>query len=900
MKLNSYTNKPNITLTQNLVFENEYFSYLKQISREEEEQNLMSQSNQPSLFKMKEISIIQNKYTKNYAWSIELRFPLKNGSDEIFNSLSKTDNQITELEKQLCLGDTKTNFENEELQNLRRYYFQDKQNEQLNRLVFSYPKSEQEINKPLIDDEISQLQTNLQRQGYFSLQNDQTQEISFQMFGNSLTELGDLVKLDQLLKAWKKQLSNIKIFQIDLTNLNKKTTLLSLFRYLISIKSNVVYIKENEYRTKNKKIAKQKGIKNSEVFEILDEAFQICLKNTNLQMLEINSFNSITFESFLSAMTNVNLTLSNICSLSLKIQNIDVEQQQLCTFFSCLNEFQYLQYLTLCNLNISEQETLNSLNSVLKKQKQVNLQIIYLTDSVDLTFNFEQAQHLNLEIDLVESQLTKKQQLNLFASISRAKQLKYIELNVYHDQGQYKEIVEEQQQSNNQKFNLKENKKIRGAGQKIDKINKQNKSKKPKQKAALDTENLKIEDFVIDDYDLLELFQDTPTQIEFYEANIKYNPMVLRILLLQIKNSQEIKNVGIYFKEQKYQQQFQCKKEEYNQNKENKSSKLVAQVEEIEIDFQDLSRNLKYCQKLDFFNLQHDCFKFQYSKIVKDMNLYSLKFQIMPKDSEHKQVLIFKNQFSFDFEKLKRVSITSPYHIDDLMIIDKVCQQLTNSPKVESIKLKFFDDYSTKICREKQNFDYGNIQFFNRLANLKYLENLDLDIPINQNILDSLSNFLITSQSLKCLTFCRNLYYYEHETDYTKFFQAMKKCKALQLIDLDLQIEKINIYQEVCLDTYEKLKLKLFYSPFSDFIQSTKNRISYVNYHEEILNKEALLMILSSLKNQKEIFYFQFEEKFLKKLCKENDLDKLLQKCIQKGQITNKNIFPYSIYFCDN
>ncbi|KAL4462076.1 hypothetical protein ABPG74_000921 [Tetrahymena malaccensis] len=900
MKLNSNANKPNITLTQDQVFENEYFNYLKQISREEESSQ-MSQSNEPSLFNMNEISIIQNKYTRNYTWSIELFFPLKNGFDEIFNSLSKIDNKITELEKQLCLGENNTEIDYEELQNLRRYYFQDKQNEQLNKLVFNYPKSEQEKNKPLIDDQISQLQTNLKSQGYFRLENDQTQEIQFNMFGSSLTESGDLVKLDQLLRIWKKQLQNIKIFQIDLTNLNKKTTLLSLFRYLISIKSNVVYIKENEYRTKNKKIANKKGIKNSEVFEILDEAYQICLKNTNLQLLEITSFNSITFESFLSAMTNVNLALSNICSLSLKIQNIDVEQQQLCTFFSCLNEFQYLEYLTLDSLNISEQEALNSLNSVLKKQKQVNLQISYLSDSVDLTFNFEQAQHLNLEIDLAQSQLTKKQQLNLFASISRAKQLKYIEMNVYHDQGQSKEEVEEQQQSNNQKYNLKENKKIAGTGQKLSKINKQNKSKNQKSKVTLTTENLKIEDFEIDDNNLLKLFQDTPTQLEFYKVNIKYNPMILRIIFLQLKNSQEIKNVDIYFKQQQQQQQSsKNKKEENDLNKLNKLSKQAAQVEELEIDFQDLSRNLKYCQKLDLFKLQHDCFKFEYYKIVKDMNLYSLKFQIMPKDSEHKQVLIFKNQFSFDFEKLKRVSITSPYHIDDLMIIDQVCQQLTNSPKVESIKLKFFDDYSTKICREKQNFDYGNIQFFNRLANLKYLENLDLDIPINQNILDSLSNFLIASQSLKCLTFCRNLYYYEHETDYTKFFQAMKKCKTLQLIDLDLQIEKINIYQEVCLDTYEKLKLKLFYSPFSDFIQSTKNRISYVNYHEEILNKEALLMLLSSLKNQKEIFYFQFEEKFLKKLCKENDLDKLLQKCIQKGQITNKNIFPYSIYFCDN
>ncbi|KAL4483639.1 hypothetical protein ABPG72_006705 [Tetrahymena utriculariae] len=905
MKLNSIVNKSFNSLTQDQIFEKEYLNYLKQLSKEED-LNLMSEIAEPQLFKINEISSIKENLIYNKRQLLEQHFPIKNGFDEIFNSLNNLDSKIAKLEKQLCIGENDNGIEDEELQNQRKDYFQDKHRIQLNSLDFSYPKQNVEEKKQsynryrrthLINAQILQFSDDLYQQSSFQFYNGQKQQIQFHMQGESLNGTGLLVKLDQSLNALKKQLQNVKMFTMNLQNMNKKTTFLSLLRYLISIKSNILCIQEVESRTRNKNIAKKKGLKNSETFELLDEAYQICLKNRNLQSLEITSFNSIAFESFLSAMTNVDLTFSNICFLSLKIKDINVEQQQLCTFFSCLNELQYLQHLTLNNLNISEQETINSMNQVLKKQKYLNIQISYLTDSVDLNFNFEQAQYLYLEIDLAESQLTKKQQLNLFSSLCQTKHLTYIKLNVYHDQGQ-SNAEEQQQQKNNLASNQQENKKIKGVSQKVNKINNQSYSKKQKKgKVTKETENSSKEDFEIKDEDLLK-FQDTCNLLEFYDVQIKYNPLMLKILLLQLKNSQHLKEMEVNFrkyKNQKAYENYQETKEENNKNKQ--QPKQEAEQEELEMDLQDLTRNLKNCQKLNLFKLNHECINFEYFRIVKDIDLYSLILQIMPKDSQHKQALLFKNQFNFDFEKIKRVNITSPYDIDDLIIIDKLCKSFSNSPKVESIKLKLFDDYSTKICREKQNFDYGNIKFFNRLANLKYLENLYLDIPINQNILDSLTNLLSDNQNLKCLSFSRNLYYYQPDTDYTKFFQAIKKCQSLSLIDLDLQIEKINIYQQVCLDNYEQLKVNLFYQPFSDFILSAKRRTLYVNYHEEILNKQSYFMILSSLKSQKEVIYFTFEEKILKQLCKESELDKLLQKCIQKGKITKAHQFPYQIYF---
>ncbi|EAR91094.2 hypothetical protein TTHERM_00430150 (macronuclear) [Tetrahymena thermophila SB210] len=734
MKLNSDSNKPRIGLTQDQVFQNEYLSYLKQLSKEED-LNLMSEIIQPELFNINEISSFKEQLIQNKFQPLQLNFPIEKGFDVISNSLQELDNKIVNLEQQLCIGEKQNGVKDEEIQNLRTDYFLDNNRLQLNRLEFNYAKLKegdqkcnyQQTQKSYpVQAQILQFSHDLYQKDHFSLDNDLQQKIQFHMVGQSLKEIGDLVKLDQSLNAWKKQLQNIKMFTLNLYDLHKKSTFLSLLRYLISIKSNVLCIQDIEIRDRYNKIKKKKGIKNSEAFELLDEAYQICLKNRNLQSLEIISSNPINFDSFLSAMTNVDLAISNICFLSLKINDVNVEQQQLCTFFSCLKELQYLQHLTLNSLKISEQETLNSLNQVLKKQKYITLQISYLSNLVDLNLNLEQAQFLNLQIDLAESQLTKKQQLNLFVSLQRARHLISIELDIYHDQGSSSE--QEKQQQNNQVVQQQENKKekkINGTSQKINNTKKQNQSKKQKgkEKVAGEIENLNNENFEIDDKDLLQLFLDSSTKLESYDVKIKYSPLIFKILILQLKNSQHLQQMQINFQSYDYIDVSQIE-EVKDQNIKNKSTKQMIEQEVLEMDLLDMFAVLKKCQKLDLFKLKHDCIYFEYFKVIKDIDLYSLRLKINPKYSNIKQVLLFKNQFSFDFDKLKRVSITSPYDIDDLMIIDNLCRHLSACPKVESIKLNLFDDYSTKICREKQNYEYdcSSSSIFNNLNQKNVLE----------------------------------------------------------------------------------------------------------------------------------------------------------------------------------
>ncbi|EAR91092.2 hypothetical protein TTHERM_00430130 (macronuclear) [Tetrahymena thermophila SB210] len=244
MKLNSDSNKPGIGLTQDQVFQNEYLSYLKQLSKEED-LNLMSEIIQPQLFNINEISSFKEQLIQNKFEPLQLIFPIKNGFDVISKNLNELDNKIVKLEQQLCIGENQNGLGDEEIQNLRTDYFLDNNRQQLNRLEFSYPKLQDEEQKynyqqtqisHSVQAQILQFSHDLYQKSHFSLDYDLQQKIQFHMVGQSLKETGDLVKLDQSLNAWKKQLQNIKMFTLNLYDFSKKSTFLSLLRYLISIK----------------------------------------------------------------------------------------------------------------------------------------------------------------------------------------------------------------------------------------------------------------------------------------------------------------------------------------------------------------------------------------------------------------------------------------------------------------------------------------------------------------------------------------------------------------------------------------------------------------------------------------------------------------------------------------
>ncbi|KAL4489479.1 hypothetical protein ABPG72_002775 [Tetrahymena utriculariae] len=639
------------------------------------------------------------------------------------------------------------------------------------------------------------------------------------------------------------------------------------------MKCNFLFIRDYEKKCNEKKSkVKKQTIKNSEVFEILDEAFQIALNNINLQSLQIKSQHSINFEAFLSAMTNVNLSLSNICFLELKIKKIEVEQQQISTFFSCLSELPYLQHLKISGLNINEQEPFNAMNNLLKKLKYVDLSLNQLPSGVDTLFDFENAQFLILLIDLVETQLTKQQQISLFTSLSKAKRLLYYDLQVTHKDKQLKNEAQGKGELQNNKN--KNDEKI-----KKDKKQKANKSLRE------NPVNQEEKNYDKQEEELQKLLSE-PNQLESCLIKMKYTPFIYKILLTQLKNSKNIKQMDLDFQLQ--EQAEKTKKDNEEQNKVKKQNQEKDQ-ECLNIDMQDLFDILQSnCNKhLEALRLQHDCLSFKYGKIFEDMDYFKLNYSILPiNNKDLKQILIFQNQFSFNFEKLKLVKVSSPFNSDNLISFNQLCQSLNQSPYIQDISLELFDDYSTKICREKQNYNYPNVEFLKKLINLKYLDNLSLNIPINQDTLNSLEFFLNSHQTLKNLELGRNLYYYQCDTDYTQFFQALKNCKSLVEIKLNLEIEKINIYQEVSLENYEDSKISLFYQPLNDFIQSAKGRVVFINYPEEVLNQKSFEMILNSLEKQKETIYLKFSEKLLKQISKDSNVSKILNKCIQKGQIT--------------
>ncbi|EAS02262.2 hypothetical protein TTHERM_00622820 (macronuclear) [Tetrahymena thermophila SB210] len=888
-------NKSQNSFTQNQVFENQFLSYLRQLAQEHE--SLYQQ--QPQLFQSKDISCLKDQIINNIYYPIrKLEFSTKAGIHQILSKFKEFDNRILEIKKQLHIDDQDDLNQDKEVQEARRDYFQDNQNKEFSKVQFEKPKlpkkeenDKKEIdikenkkfeqidsNTSSINSQILQLTTEQINESQFDVYDEQQQKICFYMKGKSLSQLCDLIKLDQLLKSQQNKLQDVKFFVLAIENLKNRANIYSLYRYLISMKCNVLFIKDYEQKKKeNKKKVTKQTIKNSEVFEILDESYQIALKNINLQSLKIKSQHSISFEAFLSAMTNINLSLSNICFLELSIKKIEVEQQQISTFFQCLNELPYLQHLDISGLNITEQESFDNMNNLLKKLKYIYLSLSQLPSEVDTKFDFGNAQALTLYIDLVETQLTKLQQISLFNSLSKAKNLFYSLLDISH-----KDNKDKEQKNEDQKEEIKNNKNAKNEKIKKDK---KEKSKKNQRQNPVNQEEINY------DKQEEELFQllSEPNQLENYYVKIKYNPFIYKILMAQLKNGKNMRQINIDFQLKDQKESKNKADEECVKDKKQKQEKQNEQ-ECLNIDLQDLFDILQnnYNKHLEGVRIEHDCMNFKYSKIFEDMDYFKLNFNILPiSDKDFKQILHFQNQFSFKLEKLKYIIVSSPFDQANLVPIDLLCQSLSKSPYIQSMDLTFFDDYDTKICREKQNYNYPSVEFLKRLSSLKYLDNLSLNFPINQDILNSLEFLLNNHQSINYLQFSRNLYYYQSDTNYAQFYQALKNCKSLISIKLDLQIEKINIYQEVSLEDYEDLKINLFYQPFSDFIESEKGRAVYINYQEEALNQKSVEMILNSLDKQKETIYLKLSEKLLKQISKYSNLNKILNRCIQKGQVTS-------------
>ncbi|EGR33693.1 telomerase component p95, putative, partial [Ichthyophthirius multifiliis] len=200
-----------------------------------------------------------------------------------------------------------------------------------------------------------------------------------------------------------------------------------------------------------------------------------------------------------------------------------------------------------------------------------------------------------------------------------------------------------------------------------------------------------------------------------------------------------------------------------------------------------------------------------------------------------------------------------------------------------------------------ENSKKENQQFFEQLKQLRYLENLSLEMFYNQQILDSLSDFIRNNQSLKNLQLVKIVQFNQYNLDIKQICEAIQNHKNIIQVIFSFKNEQNEIVQKENESIWQNEKIQKFYAPIANCIQNCQNSLNVVELYEDKINEEGISLILKQVENNDKTMYLRF------KSCLNNQVNQCSEvfqqqyyQCCLKGKIIKTYFYMpnciYSIY----
>ncbi|KAL4484860.1 hypothetical protein ABPG74_020037 [Tetrahymena malaccensis] len=257
--------------------------------------------------------------------------------------------------------------------------------------------------------------------------------------------------------------------------------------------------------------------------------------------------------------------------------------------------------------------------------------------------------------------------------------------------------------------------------------------------------------------------------------------------------------------------------------------------------------------------------------------------------------LSLRTFYSKQFEQVclqNMKSLVYDFNCEDYKRFDKILQTVKKSQKIRQLTLKGFSDLGDFLPQLINEANDSQYELFSHLIDLKELEILEIDFFFKQQLLNSLSNLIQNSRSLKSLSITRTPYK-QAQLDYSQLFKSLSNSKTIEQVYINLAIEQINQqFNQLFIQKWKETKIKHFYQPLCQMIQQSQNNLLHIQLLDDF-NEEGMKLILASLLTLKEkIKYVTFSKRTMIQIKNQLKIDKKFKELFDKVNLKGYLVDP--------